>query len=333
MRKGQALPTRRCATVALMLVALLASLNALAQAGGPWPNRTVKFIVPFEAGGPVDLTARVIARNLNAPLGQPVVIENRPGAGMIIGLGLLAKAPPDGHTWAITSNGVAINPSVYKKLPYDTFADLAPVTLISTTPSVLVAHPSTLARTAADLVKLAKDRPGELMYSTSGVGSGNHLAAELFNSLAGVNTTHVPYKGSPSSIAAVVSGDVQFQFGNPIASIPLIRAGKLRGLGTTGARRVASMPELPPVAESGVPGYEANQWYGLFTAGGTSAPIVKQIQVEVARVLASAEVSKPLSAEGAEMIGNAPEQFAAFLKSEIAKWTKVVQRAGVTAEY
>ena len=332
MSKGQALPTRRCATGALTIIALLANLNVMAQ-GGPWPNRTVKFIVPFEAGGPIDLTARVMARNLNAPLGQPVIIENRPGAGMIIGLGLLAKAPPDGYTWAITSNGVAINPSVYKKLPYDTLADLAPVTLISTTPSLLVAHPSTLARTAADLVKLAKDRPGELMYSTSGVGSGNHLAAELFNSLAGINTTHVPYKGSPSSVAAVVSGDVQFQFGNPIASIPLIRTGKLRGLGTTGARRVASMPELPPVAESGVPAYEANQWYGLFTAGGTPAPIVKQIQVEVTRVIASAEVSKPLSAEGAEMVGNAPELFAGFLKSEIAKWAKVVQRAGVTAEY
>ena len=288
-------------------------------------------VVPFPAGGSVDLTARVLTQHLRVPLGQPVIVENRAGAGMIIGIDQVAKAPPDGHTWVITSNGVSINPSVYKQLPYDTLADLAPVTQISSTPSILTVHPSIQARTAGDLVRIAKSRPGELMYSSSGVGSGNHLAAALFNALAGVNTTHVPYKGSVPSLTAVVSGEVQFQFGNPIASIPMIRAGKLRGLGTTGARAITSMPDLPTVAESGVPGYESSQWYGLFTTGGTPAAVVKQIQADVAQVMEKPEVKQPLTAEGAELVGNPPEQFAAFVRAEIGKWAKIVKLAGVTA--
>ena len=316
----------------LLLGLGFASIDVMAQQARVWPVKSVRLVVSFPAGGSVDLTARVVGQNLRARLGQPVIIDNRPGAGMIIGLDLVAKAPPDGYHWVITSNGVTINPSVYKKLPYDTLTDLAPVTLISTTPSILTVHPSVQARTTGDLVKLAKARPGELMYSSSGVGSGNHLAAALFNSMAGISTTHVPYKGSVPSLQAVVSGEVQFQFGNPIASIPLIKAGKLRGLGTTGVKSIISMPDLPPVADSGVPGYESNQWYGLFTTGGTPPAIVKQIQADVAQVIALPEVKQPLSAEGAEMVGNLPEQFAAFVQAEIGKWAKIVQLAGVTAE-
>lgn len=317
---------------AMLLVACLASADAAAQSGRSWPVKPVKLVVPFPAGGSVDLTARVVAQHLRTLLSQAVIVENKPGAGMIIGLDMVAKSPPDGHTWAITSNGVTINPSVYKKLPYDTLADLAPVTLISTTPSILTAHPSVQARTAGDLVNLARARPGELMYSSSGVGSGNHLSAALFNSLAGISTTHVPYKGSVPSLQAVVSGEVQFQFGNPIASIPLIRSGKLRGLGSSGGRPITSMPDLPPIAESGVPGFESSQWYGLFTTGGTPAATVRQIQAAIVQVISLPEVKQPLSAEGAEMVGNQPEQFAAFVKAEIGKWAKIVQLAGVKAE-
>ena len=317
--------------VALLLAGLVAG-PAFAQTGVGYPNRSLKIVAPFPAGGPVDLTALTLAQKLAATLGQSVVVDNRAGAATIIGTDAVAKAPPDGYTWLITTNGIAINPSVYKKLPYDTLGDLLPVMHISNSPFILVAHPSLPVRSAADLIKVAKARPGELMYSSSGVGSANHLSVALMNIMAGVNTTHVPYKGTVPSMSAAVAGEVHFQFSNPIASGPLIRAGKLRALGTGGTRRLPTMPGLPTIAESGIPGFQAGPWFGMFTPAGTPRDIVKRVHSDMVNILAMPEVRQTLTAEGAELIADTPEQFTAFVKAEIAKWTKVVEFAKVKAE-
>lgn len=320
-------------TIAVILSAVVFAIsNANAQAISQFPAKPIKLVVPFPAGGPVDLTARTLAPRLGASLGQPVVIDNRPGAATIIGTEIVARSLPDGYTWLIVTNGIAINPSIYRKLPYDTLTDLAAVTLISKSPFILIAHPSLPVRSAADLVKLAKARPGELLYSTSGVGAANHLPVALLSITARIKTTHVPYKGTVPSLGAVVTGEVHFQFSNPIASMSLARAGKVRALGTGGMRRIPSMPDLPTISESGVPGFEAGPWFGMFTAAATPREIVKRVHGEVQRAIALPEVKQALSAEGAEMIGSAPEDFAAHMKTEIAKWAKVVEFAGVTAE-
>jgi tripartite-type tricarboxylate transporter receptor subunit TctC len=306
--------------------------NAGAQTAGAFPAKPVRIVVPFPAGGPVDLSARTLAPRLMASFGQPVLVDNRPGAATIIGTDLVAKSPPDGYTWLITTNGIAINPSVYKKLPYDTSSDLAAVTMLSKSPFILIAHPSLPVRTAADLIKLARSRPGELMYSSSGVGSANHLPVALLNIMAGIKTTHVPYKGTVPSLGAVTSGEVHFQFSNPVASLPLARAGKVRVLATGGLNRLPSMPDLPTVSESAVRGFEAGPWFGVFTAASTPPDMIKRMQSELQRTLALQDVKRILTAEGAELIGNSPEAFAAQMRSDIAKWAKVVKAAGVTAE-
>lgn len=316
----------------LLLAGYAATGAALGQTGAGFPNRPLKIVVPFPAGGPVDLTARTLAQKLAGIVGQSVVVDNRAGAATIIGTDAVAKAPPDGYTWLITTNGIVINPSVYKKLPYDTLGDLLPVMHISNSPFILVAHPSLPVRSAADLIKFAKARPGELMYSSSGIGSANHMSVALMSIMAGVNTTHVPYKGTVPSMSAVVAGEVHFQFSNPIASGPLVRAGKLRGLGTGGTRRLSTMPELPTIAESGIPGFQAGPWFGMFVPASTPRDIVKRVHGEMLNILAMPDVRQTLSAEGAELIADTPEQFTAFVKTEIAKWAKVVEFAKVKAD-
>ena len=323
---------RRLKLAALLPAGLAAAGSALAQTGVPFPNRPLKIIVPFPAGGPVDLSARTLAQKLTGALGQSVVVDNRAGAATIIGTDAVAKAPADGYTWLITTNTIVINPSVYRKLPYDTLADLLPVMHISSSPFILIAHPSLPVRGVADFVKFAKTRPGELLYSSSGVGSANHLPVSLMNIMAGINTTHVPYKGTVPSLGAVVSGEVHFQFSNPIASSALVRAGKLRALGTGGMRRLPTMPELPTITESGIPGFEAGAWFGLFAPAAIPRDIVKRVHGDTVNILAMPEVRQTLSAAGAELVADMPEQFTAFVKAEIAKWAKVVAFAGVKAD-
>lgn len=309
----------------------LAGAPALAQSGA-FPVKPLKVIAPFPAGGPVDLTARTLSTKLAAALGQTVVVDNRAGAATIIGTDAVAKSPADGYTWLVTTNGIAINPSVYRKLPYDTLGDLMPVMHISNSPFILVSHPSLPVRTAADLVKLAKARPGELLYSSSGVGSANHLSVALMNIMAGIDTAHVPYKGTVPSMSAVMQGEVHFQFSNPIASGPLARAGKLRALGTGGTRRLPTMPELPTIAESGIPNFQAGPWFGMFAPANTPRDIVRRVHGEMVKILALPDVKQTLSAEGAELVGDTPEQFAAFMKAEVEKWAKVVAIAKVQQE-
>ena len=325
---------RNCfSRIARVLCAALIGLGVVAVAGaqGParFPFKPIRFMVPFPPGGPLDVTARTLGQRLAESLGQPVVIYNQPGAATIIGTDLVAKAPPDGHTWLLVPNTIAINVSVYKKLPYDTLRDLAPVTMVMRTSFVLVVHPSLPVFTVRDFIELAKAHPGELLYSSAGIGSGNHFVSVQFNMATNISTTHVPYKGTSPALVDLTAGRVHYQFLNPLGSLPLVRAGKLRALGAGTAKRLAIMPELPTIAESGVPGFETSPWFGIFTTGGTPREVVNRVQTEVARALALPDVKQTLLKIGTDLVGNTPDEFTAYFKSDITKWAVVVKAAGV----
>lgn len=323
----------RCVRVAIV-AALLLPMGADAQSGAAtrFPQRTIRVIVPYPASGPVDLTTRTIAPRMSEALGQPLVIDNRPGGSTIIGTELVARAPADGHTLLMVTSTISINPSVQKRLPYDTVRDLAPVTIVVSTPFSLVTHPALPVRTTADLVKLAKTRPGQLMYPSSGIGSANHLAVSLLSLTAGIQTTHVPYKGTAQGLTDLLAGHVQFALNNPLGTLPQVKQGKLRLLAITGRKRLAVVPEVPTVAESGVPGYEAGNWHAMFAPGGTPAEVVSRLRSEVVAALAVPDVRLQFTNGGAELGGMTPEDFGAYLKSEIAKWSKAVKVAGVQPE-
>jgi tripartite-type tricarboxylate transporter receptor subunit TctC len=304
--------------------------GALAQS--PFPSKPIRMVVPFAAGGPADTTARTLAGRLTESLGQQVIVDNRGGAGGIIGIDIVAKAPPDGHSVTLMSSSMAIFPSVHKTLPYDLYRDLIAVTDVLSAPFSLVVHPSLPVKSAADLVKLAKSKPGELRFPSAGVGGTNHLAGVQFNLLAGVDTTHVPYKGTGPALMDLAAGQVQFQFSMVLAVTPLVQAGKLRMLGVASRQRLADLPNVPTVMESGVPGYEAAVWYGLWTTAGVSRDIVTRLHSEMARALAIPAVRQKLSPGGAQLGGNKPEVFDAFVRNEVVKWSKVVKAAGITPE-
>jgi tripartite-type tricarboxylate transporter receptor subunit TctC len=269
---------------------------------------------------------------MSAALGQPVIIDNRSGGSTIIGTDLVAKAPPDGHTLLLVTSTVSINPSVFRKLPYDTMRDLAPVTVVVSTPFALVAHPSLPVRSAADLIKLAKAKPGQLLYPSSGVGSSNHLAITLFSLMAGIDTLHVPYKGTAPGMTDVIGGHLHFAMNNPLAALPQVRQGRLRLLAITGKRRLDAAPDVPTVAESGLPGYEAGNWHALFAPGATPREVVARLHAEVVAALAASEVRTTFANGGAELGGMTPDEFGAYMKSEIAKWEKTVKVARIQPE-
>jgi tripartite-type tricarboxylate transporter receptor subunit TctC len=315
----------------LIALACLGTVTATrAQAIAAFPSKSIHIIVPFSPGGPVDIAARTLAQHLQAPLGQSLIVESRPGAGTIIGTDFVAKSSPDGHTWLITSSGISMNPSVYKKLPYDTLKDLAPVTLLLKTPWALVVNSNLPIKSVNDLVSHAKQNPGKLFYSSS--GTANQLTSELFNTRAGIKTSHSPYKGSAQSLTAVVSGEVAFQFGNANNALRMAKAGKVRMLAVTSARRDAGMPDVPTVAESGLPGFESIVWFGVFTAGGTPTPVQQRIHSEIARIAALDAVRKVLSTVGSDIVPEGPEVFAPLFKAEVAQWAKVAREAGIQPE-
>jgi tripartite-type tricarboxylate transporter receptor subunit TctC len=297
-----------------------------------YPSKPIRMIVPFAAGGPADTTARTLAPRLIEALGQQVIVDNRGGAGGIIGIDLVAKAPPDGHSVTLMSSSMAIFPSVHRTLPYDLYRDLIAVTDVLSAPFSLVVHPSLPVRSAGELARLAKAKPGELRFPSAGVGGTNHLAGVQFNVLAGVDTTHVPYKGTGPALMDLAAGQVQFQFSMVLAVTPLTQAGKLRMIGIASRQRLADLPHVPTVMESGVPGYEAAVWYGLWTTAGVSRDIVMRLNNEMARALAIPAVRQKLSPGGAQLGGNKPEEFAAFVRTEVAKWAKVVKAAGIEPE-
>lgn len=302
------------------------------QKAGDYPARPVRIIVPQSPGASTDLTARLIAQRLADAFKQPVVVDNRPGAGTISGTEIVARATPDGYTLLVVASSITINPSIYKKLPYDPVRDFAPVTQLLTFPNLIVAHPSVPVKTLQDLLALARAKPGELNYASAGRGTGTHMSAELLKTMTGIDIVQVPYKGGGPAITAILGGQVQLNVGTIVALLPHVRSGKLRAIAVTTAKRSAAAPDIPTVAESGVPGYDHGPWNGLFAPGKAPKAVIAKINAEVVRVLRSPEFSTAVASQGAETVGNSPEQFAAVVKSEIAKWAKVVKAAGIRAE-
>ena len=315
------------------LVVLVGFFPAGVQAQASYPARTIRFIVPFTPGGSADIFARPIAQKMSESMGQQVVVENRPGSGGVLGSEAAAKAPPDGYTimMGLTAN-VAVNPALYAKLPYDPLRDFAPVTLVASAPYALVVPTSLPARNAKELVALARAKPGELAYVSLGSGSMGHLSGELLASTAGVRLLHVPYKTLGQAIPDLMSGQVQLMFLGIASAQPHVRAGKLRAIAVSGARRSPALPQVPTVMESGIRGFEVTGWYGVFVPTGTPQEIIARLHKEIVRALSLPDVRDRLSGEGAELVGNSPREFDGFVRSELAKWAKVVKLSGAKAE-
>jgi tripartite-type tricarboxylate transporter receptor subunit TctC len=315
---------------ACVLCAAAVAANVHADA---YPARPIRMIVAFPPGGGTDIVGRMLAQKLGETLGQNVIVENHGGAGGNIGTELAARAAPDGYTLLMGNVAPnAINVSLYKRLPFDPVADFAPVSLVASTPNILVVHPSVPARTVAELIALARTRRGGLNYASAGAGSSSHLAGELFASLAGVQLVHVPYKGAGPAMVDTLSGQVELYFATLPAAIPYVKSGRLAALALTSARRSPALPALPTIAESGLAGYEASTWYGVLAPARTPSALVGRLQAEIARALSVPEFRERLLAQGFEPIGGTPEEFAAYIRSETEKWAKVVRASGAKAE-
>jgi len=316
-------------SVIFVAAALVASVIAVAQ---PYPARPVRVIVPLAPGGGSDYTARFIGARLSERLGQPVVVDNRPAASGIVGTDLVAKAAPDGYTLLLVFSTHAQSAQLFKKLPYDPIKDFAPVTEVFATPLVLLVHPSQPIKTIKELVAYAKEHPGKLNYGTSGPGSSPHLMTELLNSMAGIQMTHVPYKGVASVMTALLGGELQIAYSNPVTGAPLWKAGKLRPLGMSGLKRSEAFPEIPTIDETGVPGYEALIWYGFMAPAKTPGAVVDRLHRDVVSVLKMPEVRQTLVAQGNDVVGNTPAEFAAFINKEADKWGALGKRLGISME-
>jgi tripartite-type tricarboxylate transporter receptor subunit TctC len=318
--------------IALLAASVLAAAAATAAAQ-PYPAKPIKMIVPFPPAGSTDISARAVAGKLGERLGQPVIIENKPGAGGNIGTDVAAKAAPDGYTLVVGTVGThAINQSLYSKMPYDNVRDFAPVILLSTTPNVLVTQPAFAANSVADVIRMAKARPGELTFASSGSGTSIHLSGELFNSMAGTRMQHIPYKGSAPMLIDLISGTVNLAFDNLSSSMVHIRAGKLKALATTGSARSPALPGVPTVAEAGLAGYDSTSWNAVYAPAGTPKEIVERLNRELRAILESPETRKYFAEQGAEAGGGTPAELAAFTRAETAKWQKVVKESGAKVD-
>ena len=315
---------------ALIVVLAVVAGGASAQ---NFPTRPIRLVVPFPAGGTTDILAREVGQRLSVTLGQPVVIDNRPGAAGNIGSDLVAKSAPDGYTLLMcTVSTHAINPNLYAKLPYDHVRDFAPVILVAGVPNVLEVTPALPVNSVADLIKLAKEKPGQINFASSGSGTSIHLSGELFKTMAGVDMTHVPYKGSAPAITDLMGGQVQVMFDNLPSSLQQIKAGKLRAIAVTSAKRAPALPDVPTIAESGLPGFEASSWFGIVAPAGTPPAIIARINADIDQWLQSPDVKEKLLAQGAIAAGGTPEQFAAHIRSETEKWAKVVKASGAKVD-
>ena len=323
----ESLAALRAALGAAILLALCA-----AAAAQSWPAKPIRLIVPFAPGGSTDIVGRDVAARLAPALGQQVVVDNRPGGSTIIGTELVARAAPDGYTLLVTPAPFTINPTLQPKLPYDPQRDFTPITLINTTPLVIVVHPGVPARTLQELVRLARARPGRLNFGSSGTGGSNHLAGELFNTLAGVKLVHVPYKGNAPALADLIGGHIDVVFNGLTSAIPQIRSGTLRALAVTSATRASALPTLPTAIEAGVPGFEATAWNGLVGPAALPREMVNRLAQEIARIVTSAEMRERFRSDGGDPVGSTPEQFARFLRDETDKWAKVIRLSGAKPE-
>ena len=310
------------AAVGALLIPLCASAYA-----ADYPQRPIRLIVPFAAGGGLEITARSIGQKLTEKRGQSIVIDNRPGAATIVGSEIAAKASPDGYTLLMITTTFAINPSLYGKLPYDPVREFAPVTQINSVPNILVVNPSIPAHTVRELIALAKAKPGQLNYASAGSGTSPHLAAELFKTMAGIEMTHIPYKGIPPAVTDVIAGRVTMLMTTTISAAPHVKSGRLRALAITSPKRLAAMPEVPAIGET-VPGYEADAFQGMVAPAGVPKEIVRQLADDIAAIVRLPEIRERIIADGAEPIGSTPEAFSVFLKKEMLKWGKVVKESG-----
>jgi tripartite-type tricarboxylate transporter receptor subunit TctC len=311
------------------MVLLGATVTAAAHAQ-TWPTKPVRMIIPFPPGGTTDILARVAAQKLSEAFGQQVVPDNRAGAAGNIGTELVAKAPPDGYT-LVTAPGstLTIHPSLYAKLGFDPLRDFAPVTILAAVPNLLVVHPSLPARNVKELIALAKAKPGQLNYASTGAGQSTHLSMELFKTMAGVKITHVPYKGSAPAVTDLLGGHVSLMFDNMPSALPHVKAGKLRGLAVSSVKRSPSAPDIPTVAESALPGFEVSVWFAVLAPAATPKPIVERLNQVLVKALQAPDVRERLASQGAEPIGNTPEQFTQQMKRDLAKWAKVVKDADI----
>jgi tripartite-type tricarboxylate transporter receptor subunit TctC len=311
---------------------LLLALAGPAAGAQSYPARPIRFIVPFPPGGGNDIVGRIVAQRLNEALGVSVVVDNRGGAGGTIGTDIVSKAPPDGHTLLINNISLAVNATLFEKLPYNTLKDLAPVSLLGRQPQVLVVHPSVPAATVKDLLALARAKPGQTVYGSGGMGTGAHLATVMLVQMTGIDIVHVPYKGLGPALTDLMGGRVQFIISTVASALPQVKSGKLRPLAVTSAQRSSFFPELPTMSEAGVPGYEFSIWYGLLVPGRTPSAIIGQLNGVTAKILQAPALKDQFAAQGIEATSSSAAEFGAYLKSEVAKWGKVIKAAGVKAD-
>jgi tripartite-type tricarboxylate transporter receptor subunit TctC len=318
---------------AALALALAAQCLSGAVLAADYPAKSVKIVVPYAPGGGADSVARIVAKKVSESIGQPIVIENKGGAGAILGTDIVAKAEPDGYTLLLGQSGpISINPAVYKSLPYDPVKDFAPITMTTAYPYVLVVNSELPAKTLQEFVALAKSKPGAMNYGSTGVGAANHLVAELFNSKAGLKMTHVPYRGTALAVGDLVSGQLTMVFGDPVSVLPHIKSGKLRALAVTSLQRSPVAAEAPTVAESGYPGFEALAWHGILAPAKTPPAVIKKLNEEIVKALGDPATKALLVNQALQTVGNTPEQFAAFIQNDIATWKAVAAAANVTVE-
>jgi tripartite-type tricarboxylate transporter receptor subunit TctC len=315
----------------LLILIAMAGVVSTSQAQ-TFPVKPVRIISPFPPGGGNDTLARTIAPKLTESLRQNVLVDNRPGANTIVGSEILARSAPDGYTLILLPNVLAINPSLYPKLPYHPIKDFAPISLVGSSPMVLAMHPSVPAKDVRSLVALARTRAGQLAYGSSGNGSVGHMAGALFELMAGVKLQHIPYKGTAIMVTDVISGQISFTFGSALGVLPHVRSGRMRAIAVTGEKRSPAVPELPTVAEAGVPGYSIVLWYGLMAPGATPAELVGRLNAEINKALADADIRTRLAAQGVDAAGGTPAAFAALIASDLKKYADLVKRAGMKAE-
>ena len=312
----------------LLCAALLAACTS-GVAAQAYPAKPVRIVVPSSAGGGTDIVARIVAPELSKRLGQQFVIENRAGAGTMIGIEVASKSPPDGYTLLMGLSTLAINSALYKKVPYDPVRDFAPITVAVSSGSIIVVHPSVPVKTVKELIAFARARPGQMNYASAGTGTYPHMTMELFLSMGKLKMVHIPYKGTGPAMIDMLAGHTAVMAGTMVTTVPQIRAGRLRGLGITTTERNNAAPEIPTVAEAGLPGFESVQWYGLLAPANTPRDIVNRLHGEMVKVLQQPEIRQRFASDGADPVGNTPDQFAAYVKSELVKWDKVARGAGI----
>lgn len=317
-------------TIYICALPLAAAIGAFAQ---PYPGKTVRFVVPFVAGGPTDIQGRMLGEKLGQRLGQQFIIDNRGGANGNIGMELTAKSPPDGYTIVIATVGTwAVNPNLYKQMPYDPVKDFAPIMQVSSSPGVLVVHPSVPVRNVRELIALARSKPGKLDYGSSGVGGFGHISGALFCLMTQTEMVHIPYKSSAPSLIDLIAGQIQVLFNNAISTVPFIKSGQVRALAVTSLKRTPALPELPSLDEAGVKGYDNSSWSAVAAPAGTPHEIIAKLNSELNQIMKLPDIQEKSAAVGAVIVGGTPEEFGAYLKSEIAKFARVVKEAKISAQ-